>query len=283
MIVASNARPGMVISRRALLRMIGAGYALVKLPACTKSGDGTFTADQLAMLNGFADAVLPRDDQPGGADLGAATYIERLIHAYDVTPPAIYAGGPFSGRQPFPDATGAPSASFPDNDFATYVELDRVLDAAWRLTIMGSAGLPNGAPNEAILGPAVALEDQLLAGLNNALSTTKTNVHSMTAEEFTASFSVQDPDFQSLLIDLVTQAAFCAPEYGGNPGGSGWQMVHFEGDSLPLGYSAWNGTSYVERPDSPLTTPNPSDPEPLTDDIHQLLALVTSVLGGTAF
>ena len=190
------------------------------------------------MLNGFADAILPRDDQPGGADLGAATYIERLIHAYDATPPAIYANGPFSGRQPFPDATGAPSASFPDDDFATYVELDRVLDAAWRLTIMGSAGLPNGAPNEAILGPAVALEDQLLAGLNNALATTKTNVHSMTADEFTVSFSVQDPDFQSLLIDLVTQAASARPSTAAIPAAraGGWSTS--KAISLPLGYSA---------------------------------------------
>ena len=273
----------MIVSRRTLLRMIGASYALAKLPACTSSGDGTFSADQLAMLNGFADVVIPRDDQPGGADLGAATYIERLIHAYDVTPPAIYANGPYSGRQPFPDVTGAPSATLPDDDFATFVELDRVTDAAWRLTVMGSAGLPGGAPNEALLGPVVAIKDQLLAGLNAALATSTTNVHSMTATQFATTFAAQDPDFQSLVIDLVTQAAFAAPEYGGNPGGSGWRMVHFEGDSLPLGYSQWNGTAYVERADSPLTTANASDPEPLTDDIHQILALVTTVLGGQAF
>jgi hypothetical protein len=272
-----------IISRRSLLRMIGASYALAKLPACTSSGDGTFSVDQLAMLNGFADAIIPRDDQPGGADLGAATYIERLIHAFDVTPPAIYASGPFSGRQPFPDATGAPSTSFPDDDFATFVELDRVLDAAWRLTVMGSAGLPGGAPNEAMLGPVVGIKDQLVAGLDAALASSTTSVHSMTPAQFTTTFEAQDPDFQSLMIDLVTQAAFAAPEYGGNPGGSGWRMVHFEGDSLPLGYSQWNGTAHVERPDSPLTTPNPSDPEPLTDDIEQILALVATVLGGQTF
>ena len=61
---------------------------------------------------------------------------------------------------------------------------------------------------------------------------------------------------------------------------AGWQMIHFEGDSLPTGYSQWNGTSYDERADSPMSTPNPSDPEPISDDIHTLLAEVTMVLGG---
>ena len=75
-------------------------------------------------------------------------------------------------------------------------------------------------------------------------------------------------------------AAFAAPEYGGNPGTLGWQMIHFEGDSLPLGYSQWNGQGYDERAASPMSTANPSDPEPLTDDIRQLLDTVAAVLGG---
>jgi Gluconate 2-dehydrogenase subunit 3 len=265
--------------------MVGASIALAKLPACTRSGDGTFSAEQLAMLNGFADVIIPRDDQPGGADLGAATYIERLIHAFDdPTQAMIYAGGPYSGRQPYPDpTTGAATTMYPDNDFATWVELDRVLDAAWRITVMGSAGVTGGAPNDAILGPVIGIKAQLVAGLNAAITASTTSVFDMTEANFQAAFDNADPDFQTLMLDLVTQAAFCAPEYGGNPGGTGWAMVHFEGDSLPLGYSAWNGTSYVERADSPLSTANPSDPEPLTDDVNQLLALVAGVLGGQAF
>jgi len=57
-------------------------------------------------------------------------------------------------------------------------------------------------------------------------------------------------------------------------------MVHFEGDSLPLGYSQWNGTGYDERPDSPMSTANPSDPEPMTSDVAALLDEVVSALGG---
>jgi hypothetical protein len=259
--------------------MVGASYALTKLPACTRSGDATFTAEQLAMLNGLADVIIPRDDQPGGADLGAATFIERLIHAFDVTPPAIYASGPYSGRQPFPDpTTGAASTMFPDNNFATWVELDRVLEAAWRLTVQGGT-----TANDAIVGPAVAIKDQLVAGFAAAIAASTTSVFDMTAAQFQVAFDNSDPEFQQLMLDLVTQAAFCAPEYGGNPGGSGWKMVHFEGDSLPLGYSAWNGTAYAERADSPLTTANASDPEPLTDDVEQVLSLVAAFLGGQSF
>jgi hypothetical protein len=236
--------------------MIGASVALAKLPACGTSGDGTFSADQLAMLNGFADVIIPRDDQPGGADLGAVTYIVRLIRAFEVTPPAIYAGGPYSGRQPFPDGTRA------DPDFATFIELDRVTEAAWR--------------------PAVAeIKDQLVTGLDAALARTTADVHAMTPAQFQAAFDGSDADFKDLVIDLVCQAAFAAPEYGGNPGGAGWQLVHFEGDSLPRGYSHFDGTGYVERPEAPLSTPNPgADPEPLSDDVKQLLATVVSVLGG---
>lgn len=272
------------LSRRTLFRLIGASAVLAKLPGCSHSaGDSVFSADELAMLNGFADVVIPRDDQPGGADLGALTYIEQLIHAYQQTPPAIYAGGPYSGRMPYADATGAATTSFPTNDFADFIELDRVSDAAWRLTVMGSAGLPNGAPNEALLGPVVGIRDQLVTGLDAALAETTISVHDMTPDQFATLFAGQDPDFQSLVIDLVTQAAFAAPEYGGNPAGTGWAMIHFEGDVLPLGYTQWNGTAHVERPEAPLSTPNPSDPEPLTDDVTQVLSLVASVLGGKSF
>jgi len=231
--------------------MIGASVALAKLPACGTSGDGTFSADQLAMLNGFADVIIPRDDQPGGADLGAVTYIERLIRAFEVTPPAIYAGGPYSGRQPFPDGTPA------DHDFATFIELDRVTEAAWR--------------------PAVAeIKDQLVTGLDAALARTTADVHAMTPAQFQAAFDGSDADFKDLVIDLMCQAAFAAPEYGGNPGGSGWAMIHFEGDSLPLGYTP-------ERPDAPLSTANASDPEPLSDDVRAILGLIASLLGGQTF
>jgi hypothetical protein len=161
----------------------------------------------------------------------------------------------------------------PANDFYNFIELDRVTDASWRLFVFGSSALPNGAPNEALLGPAIGLRDRLKQGLDDAAA--------MHVADPVKLFDALPDDFRSLLIDLVTEAAFAAPEYGGNPGGAGWKMIHFEGDSQPQGYSQFDGTQYVERPEAPLSTPNPGpDPEPLADDVAQLLTTVVGVLGG---
>jgi hypothetical protein len=258
------------LTRRELIRLLGGAALLAKLPACgdNLAGDPVFTGAQRTLLEQLADVILPPDDQPGGAKLGAVAYIETLIQAfYGVGTPRIYAGGPFSNRNPNPDG------SYPDNDFANFIELDRVNDASWRLFVFGSSALPNGAPNEALLGPVVGLQQQLAQGLDGAAA--------MKIADPAKLFDQLPEDFRTLLIELVTEAAFAAPEYGGNPGLAGWNMIHFEGDSMPQGYSRFDGTSYIERPEAPLSTPNPGpDPEPLTDDIHSLLETVVAVLGG---
>jgi hypothetical protein len=221
------------------------------------------------MLNGFANVIIPPDDEPGGSELGVVPYIEGMINAFfGAGEPRIYAGGPYSGRTPNPDGT------YPENDFETFIELDRVLDFSWRVQIFGSAGVTGGAPNDALLGPVIALKDQLTTGLDMAHSLAKGT------PDYQALYDAMTDDFQELIFELVTQAAWAAPEYGGNPGLAGWQMVHFEGDSLPLGYTIWNGVGYEERSDSPMSTPNLYDPEPLTPEIEALLTTVTNVLGG---
>jgi len=263
-----------MLSRRDLLRWLGVAAVVSKLPACSTSSrprTSVFTAAQLAMLNGFADVIIPVDDEPGGSSLGVVAYIDNLLGAFSSTDasdtPPIYAGGPFSGRTT--DAAGDAVA----NDFETFIELDRVLDYAWRVQLLGSGGV-GGAPNDALLGPVVAMKDQLTAGLDMAQTVMSGK------PDYAFIFDAMTPDFQQLVFDLVTQAAWAAPEYGGNPDLAGWAMVHFEGDSLPLGYSQWNGTGYDERPDSPMSTANPSDPEPMTSDVAALLDEVVSALGG---
>ncbi|CAN5274302.1 hypothetical protein BH11MYX1_BH11MYX1_21660 [soil metagenome] len=230
------------------------------------------------MLRGFADVVIPEDDAPGGAKLGAVEYIEGLVTAFDLmtAAPRIFAGGPFSDRNPADDG------STPVSDFPDFIELDRVKDAAWRLIVAGSEALPNGAPNEALLGPVIGIEDRLKAGLQEALAIAPRAVEDLRPEDFQTLFDSATAEFQALMIELTIEGAFCAPEYRGNVGLSGWKLVHFEGDSLPRGYSQWNGAAYVERPEAPLSTANPSDPEPLTDDVRATLKLIVTVLGGRA-
>ncbi len=284
-------------SRRDVLHYAGgvAFTTLVPLPivGCGSSSSPPpprfFTDAERSALGALANAVFPPDDTPGGKDLGAVAYVEKLLTAFDVEdathPPAIFAGGPFSGRAPYADDQGQPSKNFPPNSFSSFLTLDRVKEAGFRLQILGSAGLPGGAPNEALLGPVVGLRDQLRMGLAAAIAGASPPLEQMTQDELITYLNSLDTKFRQLLIDLVSQACFCPPEYGGNLGLAGWKLVHFEGDQQPLGYSVWSTAlgKYVERPDAPMTTPTVMDPEPLDADVIQLLDDVVSLLGGTVF
>ncbi|HEY1960102.1 MAG TPA: gluconate 2-dehydrogenase subunit 3 family protein [Polyangiaceae bacterium] len=286
-------------SRRDLLRYLGGIAVATAIPfPLAGCDDGTtpppqtgfFTDQERAVLGALANAVLPPDDTPGGKDLGAVAYIERLLTAFDAadatTPPAIYAGGPYSGRVPFADENGAPSSNFPPNSFATFLPLDIVKDAGWRVQIFGSSALPAGAPNDALLGAVTGLRDQVKQGLAAAIAGSPTPIDQLSQDDLIDFLNTGlSVPFRQLVIDLVCQASFGPPEYGGNPNLAGWQMTHFEGDSQPLGYSVWSTAQnqYVERPDAPMTTPNATDPEPLDADVIALCDNVVSLLGGTVF
>lgn len=253
------------MKRRAFLKWVGAGSAVLLWPAGCARGGGFLTANERRTLARLADAILPPDDQPGGAALGAVEYVEALLTALDGAAPTVLRGGPYSGRQPFADG------SAPADGFAVAAPLDRVAARAWQLRLFGSSGTPDGGPNDALLGPTMGLRDQLRQGLAAADGQRFDNV---------------DPDFVTTLYTLVSEAAFGAPEYGGNPGGAGWAMVHYEGDMQPLGFSRFDDAAqaYVEDAARPVTTANPGgDPEPLDDDTRALLDEVIAALGGKKF
>lgn len=273
----------MSLTRRELVKLIGASLVAFKA-GCSSSpspgGDGVFADDELRLLRAFADVILPPDDLPGGADLGTVEYIEKLALAFDSAQPPIFAGGPYSDRNPFPDADGSASGNFPSNDFASFIELDRVSAAAWQLQVLGSDRVAV-TPNEELYGRLDSLEGRVKSGLRAAIESSTIAIDKLSADELQTLFDGQPVEFKSLLIQLVQEAAFSAPEYGGNLERAGWQICNFEGDSQPLGYSQLVGTTYVERPESPLTGPNPgADPAPITDDVRELLSTIISVLGG---
>ena len=284
-------------SRRDLLRYLGGIAVTTAIPfpvagcdngTTTPPQTGYFTDEERAALGALANAVLPPDDTPGGRDLGAVAYVERLLTAFD-TPgaaPAIYAGGPFSGRAPFADDNGAPSTNFPPSSFATYLPLDRVKDAGWRVQIFGSSALPGGAPNDALLGVVKGLRDQVKEGLATAIGGASPPLDQMSQDDLITFLNTGlSVEFRQLVIDLVCQAAFAPPEYGGNPDLAGWKLTHFEGDQQPLGYSVWSTAQnkYVERPDAPMTTPTVTDPEPLDQDVISMIDDVVTLLGGVVF
>lgn len=271
--------------------------ALAVLPsACVKPGSSTttgtpptpgyFTDEERDTLGALADAVLPPDEDPGASALGAVDFIERLLTAFDAPVPEIHAGGPFSNRQPFPDDNGAPSTRFPDNAFATWVPLTRVAEKTWRLYLYGSDGVEGGGPNDGVLGKIIGVREQMKTGLARARERAGTPLSSLDVNARANAFDALDQPFRDLLLELVPQAAFAAPEYGGNRDGAGWRMLHYEGDSLPLGYSQWDSSteSFRERADAPNTTPNPQpDPAPLDDDVKDFLRGIITTLGGREF
>jgi hypothetical protein len=272
-----------VITRRIFLRLVGAGVVVTAMPACgspEKAPPGSFfTDDEWRAVNALADVVLPPDASPGGAALGAATYIDTLLRAFDFDPPLIHAGGPFSGRQPFQDpTTGGASANFPPNDMKSFLPLSRVADRAWRLRILGSSGVQGGGPNDALLGPIVGLRDIVKNGVNKALTLANETNGNKIDETIYAQL---DQTFQQTFSELVVEAALAIPEYGGNAQLQGWALVHFDGDSAPLGYSIWSATtnSYVER--KPVSTADPGpDLDPMDDDTRAQLTLYTHLLNG---
>ena len=125
---------------------------------------------------------------------------------------------------------------FPPNEFATFLALDRVSDRAARLLDLPrwSAGVDGGGANDAVIGPTVGLRDLVKTGLGQAMSATTGALADLDYDSLSTAFQGTDDDFQEAFVELVCEAAFAAPEYGGNPGGAGWAMVHFEGDAQPL-------------------------------------------------
>lgn len=284
-------------TRRDLLRWIGASVAVTTLPIGCGSSDttpnpvphGFFTDDERATLGALADGILPPDDRPGGAALGAVGYVERLLTIFDHQgeTPFVFASGPYSGRQPFPNDDGSVGAAKPANDFRNAVPLDRVTERAWRLFLFGSDGVPGGGPNDAITGKIQGFRDLVRDLLRRARVLAGRSMAGMSAADIADVVANLTVDDRSLLVELVAQAAFGAPEYGGNPNGAGWAMVHFEGDSQPLGYTQFDATSatgtFKERPESPMSGPNPSDPEPMDDETRAFVKSIVVAINGKEF
>lgn|GEM_PF-744189 len=253
-----------------------------------------FTDAEFATLEALVDRILPPDRDPGGKELGVAVYIERLLTTFDCGGVGLYRRGPYSGRTPYPDyQLGTPSSRFPENGFLRSIRASRLQELYWRAQLYGSeaAGIPPELDTSQG-GPLVGLRDLYQQGLAEVDA-----VATSTAGQPYALLSVADQDvvlaqldspgvlpldprrgktFLDIVIQHVLEGSFSAPEYGGNRNAQGWQMLGIEGDNQPLGYSIFSfelGT-YRERPDHPMSTPNPDElapdgsvvPIPLTPD-----------------
>jgi hypothetical protein len=278
------------LTRRQFLELVASASAAAALPAgCgpepPPAGPTFLTAADRAALTAFADHILPADALPGAGALGAADYIERLLTVFEWSAPRLWLGGPFSGRFPFPAPDGTRSATFPDDSFETFVHVDRATERAWRLRLYGSDGVAGGGPNDAVpdIGPVEGLRPLFRRGLDAALAAAPAPIETLDPDALAGAFNALDPFFRRALVELVLESFVAPPEYGGNQGGAGWQVLHVDGDVQPFGYSAFDHAAgaYRERAGAPVSTADPGpDPDPLDDAARDRVALITIALGG---
>ena len=86
-------------------------------------------------------------------------------------------------------------------------------------------------------------------GLAAAMAASAQPIESLDPDALQALMGQLASDFRQTFAELVVEAAFAAPEYGGNGTLAGWKLIHFEGDVQPLGYSVFDeaANAYVER------------------------------------
>src|SRR5262245_1255154 len=99
----------------------GVGHALA-------AARGRFLSrTELRTLEALCDRILPPDRDPGAKALGAADYIDRMLAMFQDGVPALFAGGPFSNRNPFPDLRrGRPSHRRPRDSMKTFIPPTRL-------------------------------------------------------------------------------------------------------------------------------------------------------------
>lgn len=305
-------------SRRAFLQAISVGAAVAVWPFGSSGGahrrstlaTPRFLSDhEFATLEALCDRIIPPDGDPGARQLGAARYVERLLTAFDGDVPFLYAGGPSSDRNPYPDeSTGTPSALFPPNAFAAPIAPSGVQELYWRAEIFGgdAAGLPAYIEQQwggtlrglrDVYRDGLAIVDEVAqahAGAPFALLTVELQDELLGLLDHAGVFPadpVRGRSFLEVVIQHTIEGCFSAPEYGGNDGGAGWLLLGIEGDSQPLGYSIYRAPSddLAERADHPLSTPNPDEiaqggslaPRPLSADgdaIQQTISEYTALL-----
>ena len=285
------------LTRRDFLKLTSAGVLSLMLPWAIEACGGSeaaakfFTEHERATLDAALARIFPTDQDAGAAETGAAKYIEQFLAAFDHNPPQIFGGGPFSGRTPYPNnASGEPSTDSPENSFPHFLDLSRTRDIAWRVRLFGSASVPGGDFNDAVLGPTKGFRDLYREGLQ-ALDTkgqelSRKDFIDLTAGQQDEAIKLVDVEFATALVDHACEGMYCAPEYGGNAGLAGWTATKYDGDSQPLGYSIYDISTggYKERPDKPNSTQNPDeDFKGFSVPTLEFLNAIVTGIGGKRF
>jgi hypothetical protein len=285
------------LSRRAFLWLLGAGGAGIGLglSACRtwlgrSPGSSAvarfFRADERRALEALAAALIPEDETVGALGAGAVEYIDRFLAAFDAPVPDLFRGGPFSDRNPYPDAhTGAPSSRFPRNGFADVIPPTRLQALAYRALLDGPDAVPGSYAALLPPGGLRALYRDGIAQLEARASGAE-SFAALDEGARLAAFDAAPRAFQEAVLAHLAEGMFCAPEYGGNPGGIAWRDYHWGGDSQPLGYTLWDREHerLYDRPDRPNQSLDPALPNSgFEPEVLAILEAMVTAQGGRRY
>jgi hypothetical protein len=172
--------------------------------------------DQYRTLGAACGRLIPADETAGAVEAGVPDYIDRMLGAFEVDPPMIWAGGPSSGR--FGGSAG----------FESFHRLTALDELAWRMRIEGSRGIPEREFN----GPVVGWQEIY----GDGLAALGDDFCDLDGEEQDARLRTQR-EFTTVLYEHCCEGMYGAPEYGGNRDTMGWQAIGFLGDVQPRGYT----------------------------------------------
>jgi Gluconate 2-dehydrogenase subunit 3 len=248
-----------------------------------------------ATLQDLVDLIIPPDfdftgmPSPGAKAAGVADYIDFLLGAFLGSAPFIFAGGPFSNRNPFNGEGLIDNMAVP----TTLTPLQRL---AWRIRILGTKGAATNVIDTARItivkannilagvgdanGDVEGFQQQYSAGIAALRAAAKTNFGkdfpALTTTQQQTLFNAADPTFVALITNHAAEGMYGNPEYGGNQPPNrtiaatgadgdnrpiGWVIANFEGDRQPLGYTTFDAATQtsVEEPNHPVSTPDPGD------------------------
>jgi hypothetical protein len=206
------------------------------------------TAAEVVTLTALCDRLVPgppEDPTPGAVQAGVPGAIDLLLGAFELDPPLIYAGGPFSNR-----------AGSKRDDFAQFVQFDRQQELAWRIRLEGSRGLrerefagPVEGLQEIYRGGLAVLDARAreVAGVNYAQASTTVKDQILANQQDKAVRS-----FLGAALANTLEAMYGPPEYGGNRNLVGWTSNDWPGDQQPRGSTR----AQVTEPDAGSAAPD---------------------------